>query len=80
LSLVADSSGPGENDVRACLAQAGVKVASCAFSYSPAEQNTELNCDLLWRAASSDNHVPEVIRGLAERPGVIKLAWTPQAK
>jgi putative Mg2+ transporter-C (MgtC) family protein len=80
LSLVVDSSGPGENDIRASLGQAGVKISSCGFAYSPQAQSTELNCDLLWRAAPSDDHLPEVVRGLAERPGVIRISWTPQAK
>jgi putative Mg2+ transporter-C (MgtC) family protein len=80
LSLVVDASGPGENDIRASLAQAGVKVSACAFAYSPVAQNTEFNCDLIWRATERNNQVPEVIHALARRPGLIKLAWTPQPK
>jgi putative Mg2+ transporter-C (MgtC) family protein len=80
LSLVVDSSGPDENQIRASLAQAGLKVSSCAFAFSTQAQNTELNCDLRWRAAADHNTVAAVIHGLAERPGVIRVAWTPQAK
>ena len=80
LSLVVDSSGPGGNDIRALLARAGVKVSSCAFAYNPQAQSTELNCDLQWRNAAGDNNVPDAIHSLAQRPGVIRIAWTPQPK
>lgn len=80
LSIVADSSGPGESDIRASLAQAGVRISSCAFAYSPVGETTELNCDLIWRTAAGNNQVPEAIHALAKRPGLIKLAWTPQPK
>ena len=80
LSLVVDSSGPEENEIRASLAGAGVKISSCAFAQSPQAESTELNCDLQWRAAADDNHVPDVIHTLAQRPGVLRIAWTPQAK
>jgi putative Mg2+ transporter-C (MgtC) family protein len=80
LALVLDPSGPSENEIRATLAQVGVKVSSCGFAFSPQGQSTELNCDLHWRAAAGDNNVPEVIHGIAERPGVMRIAWTPQAK
>jgi putative Mg2+ transporter-C (MgtC) family protein len=80
LSLVVDSAGPGEHELRASLAGVGVKISSCAFAHSPQAQSTELNCDLQWRAAAGDNHVPDVIHSLAQRPGVIRIAWTPQPK
>jgi hypothetical protein len=35
---------------------------------------------LQWRAAADDNQVPDVIHTLAQRPGVLRIAWTPQAK
>lgn len=80
LLLVLDQSGPGEVEIRASLARAGVKVSACAFAYNPAAQSTELNCDLSWRAAANDNNVSDVIHALARSPGMIKIAWTPPAK
>jgi hypothetical protein len=77
---VLDSSGPSENDIRSSLVQAGSRIAHCAFAYTPEAQHTELNCDSHWLAAASENEVPGVIRALAERPGVIRIAWAPQAK
>jgi putative Mg2+ transporter-C (MgtC) family protein len=80
LSVVTDPSGPGEDEIRASLAQAGVEIDTCAFAYSPQAESREMNCDLRWRAAMHDAHVPEVIHALAGRPGVIRIAWTPQAR
>jgi hypothetical protein len=80
LSIFLDPSGLGENEIRTSLAQAGFKIASCAFAYNPEAHNNELNCDLHWRAATDENRVPEVIRALGGRQGVIRIAWTPQTK
>jgi len=80
LTLVLDASGPGENAIRATLAQAHVTVDSCAFTYNPDAQSTELDCNLRWRADMRDSQVPEVIRGLARSPGVIRIAWAPQPR
>jgi putative Mg2+ transporter-C (MgtC) family protein len=80
LSLVVDSSGPSENEIRSSLKQGGIKVASCAFAHTSEARTTELNCDLHWSAPAADNEVPAAIHALAERPGVIRIAWMPQAK
>jgi putative Mg2+ transporter-C (MgtC) family protein len=80
LSILLDPSGPGENEIRTSLAQAGFKMSSCAFDYSPETRNTELNCELHWRAAADEDTVPEVIRALGGSPGVIRIAWSPQVK
>ncbi len=80
LTLVLDASGPGENAIRATLAQADVVVDTCAFTYNPDAQSTELDCNLRWRAAMKDSQIPDVIHGLARSPGVVRIAWTPQAR
>ncbi len=80
MSILVEASGPGENEIRTDLAQAGFKIFSCAFAYSPEAHNTELNCELRWRSATDGEQVPEVIRALGGRPGVIRIAWTPQVK
>ena len=80
LSISFDPSGPSENEIRTSLAQAGFKIVSCAFDYSQEARNTQLNCELHWRAATYENSVPEVIRALGGRPGVIRIGWTPQVK
>jgi putative Mg2+ transporter-C (MgtC) family protein len=80
LTLVLDSAGPGENAIRATLAQANVVVDSCGFTFHPDAQSTELDCNLRWRATMGDSRLPEVIQGLARSPGVIRIAWNPQAR
>jgi len=80
LSIVVDPSGPDENHVCASLANAGLKIISCAFARSAETNSTELNCDLQWRADRNDSKVPDVVRLLAGRPGVIRIAWTPQPR
>ena len=80
LSIFLDPSGPGENEIRTSLAQAGFKISSWAFAYSPEAHNTELNCEVHWRAATEETRVPEVIRALGARQGVIRIALTPQTK
>lgn len=80
LTIIMDPSGPGENEVRHCLAQAGVEIASCAVAYNPQAQSREMNCDLRWRTTIENTGVPEVIHGLAGRPGMIRVAWTPQGR
>jgi putative Mg2+ transporter-C (MgtC) family protein len=49
LALVLDPSGPSENEIRATLAQVGVKVSSCGFAFSPQGQRTELRFALAGR-------------------------------
>lgn len=80
LTLVLDSAGPGENAIRAVLAQANVMVDSCAFTYNPDARSTELDCNLRWRAPMRDNRAPEVIHGLSRNAGVIRIAWNPQPR
>jgi putative Mg2+ transporter-C (MgtC) family protein len=81
LSIVVGPLGPGENEIRTSLAPTGLKIVSCAFAYSPEAQSTELSCELRWRASADDEiEVPGVIHALGARPGVIRIAWTPQLK
>ncbi|MGH7489023.1 MAG: MgtC/SapB family protein [bacterium] len=80
LSIVADSSGPGEEEIRASIEKDGLKISSCALSMTPGAGNRELSCDLRWRAAALESKIPAVVHTLAKRPGVIRIAWTPQAR
>jgi putative Mg2+ transporter-C (MgtC) family protein len=80
LSIVLDSSGPEESEIRDSLTQAGLAIKACGWTRSPQAHNTELSCTLGWRAKAYQSDTPDVIRKLAARPGVIRIAWTPQAK
>ncbi len=80
LSIVVDPSGPSENDIRASLAEADLNISSCAFAYDPEAKSAEFNCYLRWKAAADESKVPDAVHVLARRPGVIRIAWTPQTK
>ena len=79
-SIVVDPSGPSEDDIRASLAEANLKISSCAFVYNPETRSAEFNCYLRWKAAAFESKVPDVVRVLAVRAGVIRIAWNPQVK
>lgn len=39
-----------------------------------------MTCHLQWRASPQSTEVPEIVRTLGGRPGVVRIAWTPQLK
>jgi putative Mg2+ transporter-C (MgtC) family protein len=80
LSVVMDSSGPNESEIRENLTDAGLKIRSCAWTYAPKALSTELSCDLRWRAKPHQSSAPDAVRALAAHPGVIRIAWTPQVR
>jgi len=80
VSIMIDPSGPGEDEIRTGLQAAGFKIVSCAAVFSSEARSQQLSCELQWRAAAHESSVPEVVRVLAQRPGVNSIAWTPQVK
>ncbi len=80
LSILADASGPDEEQIRDSVQTDGFWIASCGVTYNREANNQELNCDLRWRAVPTDRKIPEVVRTLASHPGVIRISWTPQVK
>jgi len=80
LSLLVDRSGPSEKEIRGSLARAGFKISSCALAYSAEAGNSEVTCQLQWRAPAEENEVPEIVQKLGERAGVMRIAWTPEVK
>jgi putative Mg2+ transporter-C (MgtC) family protein len=79
LTIRTDSSGPGEDEIRGILENGGFAIASCAFATSSDDQYRELRCDLEWHAQARPSTVPEVVRTLADREGIIRVAWTPES-
>jgi putative Mg2+ transporter-C (MgtC) family protein len=80
LLIVSAVSGPSKDEIRAILQNSGFQISSCAFSATQGVDSMELNCDLHWRARPYETKVPEAVHLLTARPGVIRVAWTPQAK
>lgn len=71
-------TGPFEEEIRTTLEAGGFKITSVG-SVVTGESHT-LNCILQWRAKPSYSQVPETIRGLAQRSGVRRVSWNPQAR
>jgi putative Mg2+ transporter-C (MgtC) family protein len=78
LLVVTDSSGPREEEIRLTLKSSGLTISSCAFSMGPETPHQTLTYDIRWRADARAVGVPDVIRSLAEREGITRVAWTPQ--
>jgi putative Mg2+ transporter-C (MgtC) family protein len=78
LSIVAGPIEPLERELSNRLAQSGFRVASCGFIVEAG--NRELRYDLRWTALPFESSVPSFVHGLAELPGVVRIAWNPQAR
>lgn len=78
LSVVAGPIGPPEEELAHRLAKSGFRVASCAFIVEG--ESRELRYDLRWTALPYESSVPRLVHGLAELPGVVRIAWNPQAR
>jgi putative Mg2+ transporter-C (MgtC) family protein len=80
LLVLVNPSGPDEKEIRAAVAQSGLKISSCALACSPEGGSTEITCHLQWRSSPQSTEVPEIVYALGERPGVVRIAWTPALK
>jgi hypothetical protein len=80
LVVLGGVDGPDENEIRALVRNDGFHLSSCAFAATNAVAERELICELHWRAKPGESKVPETVYRLAAREGVIRVAWTPQAR
>jgi putative Mg2+ transporter-C (MgtC) family protein len=80
LGIVTEPSGPTENEIRELLSAGGFRIRSASITMLRAGPDRELNLSLQWRATMNQTEVPEAIETLARYPGVVRLAWNPQAK
>jgi putative Mg2+ transporter-C (MgtC) family protein len=80
LLIVTGAAGPDEDEIRKLLENGGFKITSCAFGATQGVDSVELNCDVHWRAKPNETKVPEEVHNLLARPGVSRVAWTPQAR
>jgi putative Mg2+ transporter-C (MgtC) family protein len=77
LSLVAGGEGPSEKELSDNLESHGFRIASCAVVYAEGIRNREITCELRWRGKREDTLPPAFLKELAQKPGVLKLAWEP---
>jgi putative Mg2+ transporter-C (MgtC) family protein len=80
LLIVTGASGPSDGEIRGTLENAGFQILSCAFATARDADSSELSCELHWRAKPYTTDIPEAIRLLTAREGVVRIAWTPQAR
>jgi putative Mg2+ transporter-C (MgtC) family protein len=78
LTVVTTADGPSEEEVRAILTVQRYSIRSCAVIYSAEKKENELICRLNWRSRTTGEGVPEMVRILCARPGVVRIAWVPQ--
>ena len=77
LTLVTTAAGPSAGDVRDGLQSQGYTVVSCGLIHTVADENDEWTYQLDWRASGNDTGIPEIVRTLSARPGVLKIIWRP---
>jgi putative Mg2+ transporter-C (MgtC) family protein len=77
LTLLTSAEGPGEKELSDNLVSRGFRIASCAVVYAEGIRSREITCKLRWRGKREDNLPPTFLKELAEKPGVLKLAWEP---
>lgn len=84
LVIVAGPAGPKEDEIRAILQNDGFRISSCAFGTAAAFATDtgkyQLSCELKWRARPDETKVPAAVRQLTACEGVIRVAFSPQAR
>lgn len=78
LTVITTAVGPSEDEIRASLTAERFKLIACASIYTEAGENRELTCQVNWRATPRDTATPGIVRELARRSGVLRVAWQPQ--
>lgn len=78
LLIVTGGSGPDDAEIRALLANDGFRIVSYGVATSEGAARNELKCELRWQSRISDTKMPEAIRSLQIRPGVLRLEWSPK--
>jgi putative Mg2+ transporter-C (MgtC) family protein len=79
LLIVTAASGPQEDEIRSLLTNGGFRIASSGLAACEGTERSELKCELRWKAKIPDSAIPEAIRRLQGRPGVVRLEWSPKS-
>ncbi len=80
LLIVTGLSGPDEDEIRGMLQNGGFLILSSGFATTSGSDSRELNCELRWRGKPGETKVPDPVRQLVAREGVLRVAWTPRAR
>jgi len=72
-----DRSGPSDDDLRAQLKAAGIKMRSYGLTMTGDGMRRRVRMEVRWKARVRDPAPPAVIYDLQQRPGVLYLNWRP---
>lgn len=75
--VITRASGPTVDEIRSSLVADGFRITSCGVARTIGE-GEEVTCQISWRAQKQDGFVPALVGRLSDRPGVIKIGWTPR--
>jgi hypothetical protein len=78
--IVTDASGPDEEEIHSILRNDGFRIGSCGLATSHGAEQSELKCEVRWRSKIGDSRIPEAVRRLRARPGVLRLDWSPKSR
>jgi putative Mg2+ transporter-C (MgtC) family protein len=78
LLMIAMNDGPDQSQLHATLAPAGYKIGWCDVSHLNQTQRRRVRCHITWRGYPKDRRTPAFLEELAQRPGVLKVAWKPR--
>jgi putative Mg2+ transporter-C (MgtC) family protein len=77
LTVSVRDGGPSEQDIRAALAPGTFRLSGWDVTYSGEgeDRRRRVCCEVHWRGLPGEQGPPEVVRQLAERPGVACVRW-----
>lgn len=80
LFIVTGTPGLDEDEIRGILQDGGFRISACEFAETKGADLREFNCKLHWRAKPYDTKIPDAVRSLTARAGVVRINWAPQAR
>ncbi len=78
LAVVTQEPGPSDEDIRSLVQAEGFKIDAYSVVYQPDGPSRAATYTLHRRGLPSETKPPLAVNALAGRPGVARVAWTPQ--
>jgi putative Mg2+ transporter-C (MgtC) family protein len=75
LSILVSAGGPSQEEIIRAVEESGHEIAALALKHTA--ENREVRLEVGWRASRRDCSPPAYVAGLASRPGVSELRWSP---
>jgi putative Mg2+ transporter-C (MgtC) family protein len=80
LCIATSAEGPDENEIHTVVKSDDFRVLSCGYVSGEDSGQREFSYELRWRAKARDTKIPDFVRQLGARQGVIRVAWTPESR